>query len=286
MLTNVQTLLVLLMIVGALVLIIAATNAAHLLLVDSLTMTARPRCARRWGRRHGVSRPGRARWACCGALATGGALLVAAAMAAPVSAYTKANVPRLSEVKLDAGVGATALGLGVALAIRDQPAADHVCGESRFRTIRRGYSGSGRHVALAPAVRRSSTRRSDRRAVDGGAALPQRRSLADVNPGFVAQGVSVFELMLPDSRYGSPAGRIELQRRLLELVEDLPGRQVAATVDVSAVRRRHLDHQHDDREPGRDGHDGEAARGAAGGEPFVFPCALDTVDRRPAIRRQ
>jgi putative ABC transport system permease protein len=37
--------------------------------------------------------------------------------------------------------------------------------------------------------------------------------------------------MLPDSRYGSPARRVEFQRRLLELVADVPGRTAAATVD-------------------------------------------------------
>ena len=48
-------------------------------------------------------------------------------------------------------------------------------------------------------------------------------ALSRVNPGFVAEGVSVFELMLPDSRYGTPARRIEFQRRLLDAVADLPG---------------------------------------------------------------
>src|SRR6185436_6675078 len=56
-------------------------------------------------------------------------------------------------------------------------------------------------------------------------------ALDRIDPGFAADGVSVFELMLPDSRYGSPARRVELQRRLLELVADVPGAQAVATVD-------------------------------------------------------
>jgi putative ABC transport system permease protein len=231
-LTNVQTLLVLLMIVGALVLIIAATNAAHLLLVDSLTMSGETAVrsalgASAWRLASGQGTLG-VLWC---ALATGGALLVAAAMAAPVAAYTKANVPRLSEVKLDAGVGATALALGVALALAI----------SLLPIVYAGKAGSARSAAATPVpVGMSRWRRlfvvlqlAIAIVVLSTAALLYRSAdrLADVNPGFVAQGVSVFELMLPDSRYASPARRIELQRRLLELADDIPGRQAVAVVD-------------------------------------------------------
>lgn len=243
-LTNVQTLLVLLMIVGALVLIIAATNAAHLLLVDSLTMSGETAVrsalgASAWRLASGQGTLG-VLWC---SLATGGALLVAAAMAAPVAAYTKANVPRLSEVKLDAGVGATALALGVALAIAI----------SLLPILYAGKAGSARSAAATPVPAGMSRWRrlfvvlqlAVAIVVLSTAALLYRSAdrLSDVNPGFVAEGVSVFELMLPDSRYGSPARRIELQRRLLELVDDVPAlaasplrrgrpaRQAAATVD-------------------------------------------------------
>ena len=43
--------------------------------------------------------------------------------------------------------------------------------------------------------------------------------LAAVNPGLTADGVSVFELMLPATTYGAPARRIELQRHLLTLLD-------------------------------------------------------------------
>src|SRR5204862_1275562 len=56
-------------------------------------------------------------------------------------------------------------------------------------------------------------------------------ALAGVNPGFVANNVSVFELMLPNTRYGSPAQRVALQRRMLDLTAGLPGQRAAATVD-------------------------------------------------------
>jgi putative ABC transport system permease protein len=229
---NVQTLLVLLVIGGALVLIIAATNAAHLLLVDSLTMSGETAVrsalgASAWRLASGHGMLGLL-WS---ALATSGALLVAAAIAAPVAAYTQANVPRLTGMKLDAGVAMTALAIGVLLAIaisllpilygrragsaRSAAATPVPAGMSRWRRV-------FVVVQLAVAVVVLST-----------AALLYRSAdrLADVNPGFVAEGVSVFELMLPDSQYGSPVRRIELQRRLLESVGDLPGRHAAATVD-------------------------------------------------------
>jgi predicted permease len=232
-LTTVQTLLVLLLIVGALVLIIAATNAAHLLLVDSLTMSGETAVrsalgASAWRLAAGQGTLG-ILWC---ALATGGALIVAAAMAAPVAAYTKANVPRLSEVKLDAGVGAVALALGVALAIAI----------SLLPIVYARKAGSARSASATPAPAGMSKWRrlfvvlqlAVAIIVLSTAALLYRSAdrLADVNPGFVAEGVSVFEFMLPESRYGTPDRRIELQRRLLELVGDVPGAQAAATVDV------------------------------------------------------
>jgi hypothetical protein len=232
-LTTVQTLLVLLLIVGALVLIIAETNAAHLLRVDSLTMSGETAVRSALGASAGRLAAGQGTlgilWC---ALATGGALIVAAAMAAPVAAYTKANVPRLSEVKLDAGVGAVALALGVALAIAI----------SLLPIVYARKAGSARSASATPAPAGMSKWRrlfvvlqlAVAIIVLSTAALLYRSAdrLADVNPGFVAEGVSVFEFMLPESRYGTPVRRIELQRRLLELVGDLPGRQSAATVDV------------------------------------------------------
>jgi hypothetical protein len=134
-------------------------------------------------------------------------------------------------MKLGAGVAMTALAIGVLMAIaisllpilygrragsaRSATATPVPAGMSRWR---RGFVV----VQLAVAVVVLST-----------AALLYRSAdrLADVNPGFVAEGVSVFELMLPDSQYGSPGRRIELQRRLLESMNDLPGRHAAATVD-------------------------------------------------------
>src|SRR5262249_13947786 len=116
-LTNVRTLLILLLLVGALVLIIAATDAAHLLLADALTMTGETAVRSALGATTWrlASQQGTLSLVWC-ALATVGALAVAAALAAPVAAYTKANVPRLSEVRLDGTVAALALAMGVALA--------------------------------------------------------------------------------------------------------------------------------------------------------------------------
>jgi predicted permease len=55
-------------------------------------------------------------------------------------------------------------------------------------------------------------------------------ALASVDPGFRAANVTAFELMFPESRYGTPARRADFQRSLLENVAGMPGTS-AATVD-------------------------------------------------------
>jgi predicted permease len=230
-LTNVQTLLLLLLVVGALVLVIAATNAAHLRLVDSLTMTGETSVRSALGASPWrlASGQGTLSLVWCG-LATVGALLVAAALAAPVAAYTKANVPRLNEVQFDRTVGAIAIGLGAALTfaisllpllyarriafVRSAGSTPAPVGLSRWRRL-------FAIVQLAVAI-----------VVLSAAALLFRsaEALSHVNPGLVAQGVAVYDLMLPDSRY-SPASRVDFQRRLLEQVAAVPGSQNSATVD-------------------------------------------------------
>jgi predicted permease len=231
-LANVQTLLLLLLVVGALVLVIAATNAAHLRLVDSLTMTGETSVRSALGASPWRLASGQATlslvWC---ALATLGALLVAAALATPVAAYTKANVPRLSEVQFDRTAGAIAIGLGVALtvaisllpllyarrttSVRSPGSTPAPVGLPRWRRV-------FAIVQLAVAI-----------VVLSAAALLFRSadSLSHVNPGFVAQGVAVYELMLPESRYPSPASRVDFQRHLLEQVAGVPGARDSATVD-------------------------------------------------------
>ncbi len=231
-LTNVRTLLVLLLIVGTLVLIIAATDAAHLLLADSMTMTGETAVRSALGAsmwRLGLQQGTLGVLWC--ALATAGSLFVANALQSPVAAYTEANVPRLSEVRLDGTVCVIALGLGLAVAFAI----------SLLPMVYARKTGSARSVTSTPVpVGMPRWRRvfvmlqlAIAIIVLSTAALLFRsaNALAHVNPGFVAQGVSVFELMLPESRYGSPARRIEFQRRLLELAADVPGRRAAAVVD-------------------------------------------------------
>jgi predicted permease len=231
-LANVRTLLFLLLFVGALVLIIAATDAAHLLLADSLTMTGETAVRSALGASPWrlASQQGTLSLMWC-ALATIGALVVAAAIQSPVAAYTKANVPRLSEVRFDGTAGATALVLGaaVALCISLLPIAyARKIASTRSMTGAAAPVGMPRWrrlfviVQLAVAIIVMSTAALLFRSAD---------TLAHVNPGFVAEHVSVFELMLPESRYPSPARRVEFQRRVLEQIADVPGRQAAATVD-------------------------------------------------------
>jgi putative ABC transport system permease protein len=231
-LTNVRTLLYLLLFVGALVLVIAATNAAHLLLADSLTMTGETAVRSALGasawRLASAQGTLSALWC---ALATGGALLVAAVIETPVAAYTKANVPRLAEVRLDHAGGAFAMAVGgsLALAISLLPIAyARKAGSARSITASVMPQGMPRWrwlfvvVQLAVAIVVLSTAALLFRSAD---------ALARVNPGFVAEGVSVFDFMLPDSEYGAPQRRVEFERRLLQSAADVPGGLAVAAVD-------------------------------------------------------
>jgi putative ABC transport system permease protein len=230
--TNVRTLLLLLLVVGALVLVIAATNAAHLLLADSLTMSGETAVRSALGASTWrlASAQGTLSAVWC-ALATSGALVVAALIETPVAAYTKANVPRLTEVGLDGAGGLLALGVGgaMALAISLLPIAyAKRVGSGRSATATAAPLGMPRWrrvfviVQLAVAIIVLST---------AGLLFRSADALAHVNPGFVADGVSVFDIMLPESRYGTPQRRVEFERRLLEAAADAPGGRPVAAVD-------------------------------------------------------
>jgi len=230
-LSNVRTLLILLLVVGALVLIIAATDAAHLLLADALTMTGETAVRSALGASTWrlATQQGTLSLVWC-ALATLGALVVAAAFAAPVAAYTKANVPRLSEVRLDGMVATLAFAIGLALtaAIALLP----------ILYARRTGSARSADAALVPAGmprwRRAFVvvQLAVAIVVLSTATLLFRsaNALARIDPGFVPEGATVFELMPPTSRYGTPPARVEYQRRLLAELADLPGAR-AAVVD-------------------------------------------------------
>jgi putative ABC transport system permease protein len=231
-LANVRTLLLLLSFVGALVLIIAGINAAHLLLADSLTMTGETAVRSALGasawRLASTQGTLSALWC---SLATAGALLVAAVIETPVAAYTKANVPRLNDLRLDgtAAMFALAVGVGLALAISLLPIAyAKKAGSARSATATAAPTGIARWrqlfvvVQLAVAVIVLSTAALLFRSAD---------ALSRVNPGFVAEGVSAFDLMLPDSRYGTAERRVQFEQRLLESTADVPGGRSVAAVD-------------------------------------------------------
>jgi predicted permease len=231
-LASVRTLLLLLLLVGALVLIIAATDAAHLLLADSLTMSGETAVRSALGATTWrlISQQGMLSVAWC-ALATVGAVIFAAAIQAPVAAYTKANVPRLNEVTLDVNTGAVAVLLGVvaALAISLLPIA-----YARKASSARSAGAAPVPVGM-PRWRRLFVilQLATATVVLSTAALLFRSAdaLSQVNPGFVADNVRVFELMLPDSRYGSPQRRIDFQTRLLGETATLSPAQPSALVD-------------------------------------------------------
>jgi len=231
-LSGVQALLVLLPIVAALVLVIAATDAAHLLLADALTTAGETGV--RWAlgastRRLAVEQGARGIVWCT--LATIGAWAIAAAIQVPVAAYAKANVPRLKEVRLDGTMGAVAIGIGLALtlAISSLPML-YARKTGSARSVQGGAAPTGMPrwrrafvvVQLAVALVVLSTAAQ----LFGSAAR-----LSRVDPGFVADGVSVFEVMLPPSRYAAPPARVAFQRRLLDEVATLPGARASAVVD-------------------------------------------------------
>jgi predicted permease len=164
-------------------------------------------------------------------IATTAAWVIAAAIQVPVAAYAQAHIPRLNQLRLDGSVALLAIGIALTLA----------CAISLLPMLYARKAGSARSVhgtaaptgmprwrrvfvvvQLAVAVVVLST-----------AALLFRSasSLSRVDPGFVADGVNVFEMMLPPSRYATPPSRVAFQRRLLDAVADLPAARAAAVVD-------------------------------------------------------
>ena len=230
-LANVRTLLTILSLVGVLVLMISAINAVHILLADSLAMAAETRLrlalgATRW---HLAAHLGTANGILCGCAAAC-ALLIASIIETPITAYTNANVASLNAVRFDAAAWAATIGFSIVVmvAISVLPLL-HTSRVAIYRSVhmssdsfkmsfwRRLFTAA---LLALPIVVLSTA----------GLLYRSADRLAAVNPGLAADGVSVFELMLPDTKYGAPARRIEFQRRMLSLLdEDFPNR--AAFVD-------------------------------------------------------
>ena len=231
-LSSVRTLILLLVVVGALVLVIATTDAAHLLLADSLTMTGDTAVrsalgATTWRLASGF---GTLSLLWC-VLATAGALVVAIGIQSPVVAYAKANVPRLTAVGIDWTVASFGLALGLVLtmAISALPIAyARKLGTARSIQAAPAPVGIPRWrrvfviVQLAIAVIVLSTGALLYRSAD---------RLARIDPGLARGGVDVFELMLPDARYGTPVRRADFARRMVDAMAAVPGGSAAAVVD-------------------------------------------------------
>jgi ABC-type antimicrobial peptide transport system permease subunit len=117
-LENVGTLLTLLSLIGVLVLVISAINAVHILLADSMAMTAETRLrlalgARRW---HLAAHLGTANAVLCGCAAAL-ALLIASIIETPIAAYTQANVASVGPVRFDATVWAATIGFSIVVMV-------------------------------------------------------------------------------------------------------------------------------------------------------------------------
>jgi putative ABC transport system permease protein len=231
-LSPVRTLLVALLIAGALVLVIAAANAAHLLLADSLTTSGDAAVRAALGAttwRLAASFAGVSVLWCVAA--TIGALVVAWLVEAPLATYAHANVPRLRNMRVDGVVVlvAAVIALLMTLAVTALPLfnARRIAGARSVNgaAIPIGMSAWRRAfvaVQLALALVVLSTAASLYRSAS---------ALAQVNPGFVAEGVTTFDVLLPASRYAEPQSRIDFQTRVIDALADLPGRQAAAAVD-------------------------------------------------------
>jgi predicted permease len=218
---KVRTLLTILSLIGVLVLVISAINAVHILLADALAMTAETRLrlalgATRW---HLAMHLGTANGILCGCAAAC-ALLIASVIAVPIAAYTRANVATLNAVRIDATVWVATIGFSilVMVAISVLP----LLHTSRLTVYRGAHMRPGSFKMSFWRRLFTATLLAIPIVVLSTAGLLVRSAyrLAAVNPGLSADGVSVFEVMLPETKYGAPARRVEFQRQMLDLLED------------------------------------------------------------------
>jgi putative ABC transport system permease protein len=219
----------LLVLMGAvgLVLLIACANVANLLLARA---TAREReFALRAAL--GASRRAMARQLLteCGLLAfVGGGLglvLTSWAMAV-LRALHPANLPRLSDIRVDAGVLAftfvvclaTVIVFGLVPALR-AAAADPQA------SLQRGANGAGGgdRPGVRNALIMAEVALSVVLLVGAGLLMRSFLSLQQARPGFDASGVLTFQLSMPDGRYPTNKSVLDFYRRLEDRLRALPG---------------------------------------------------------------
>jgi len=227
----------LLMLLGAvgLVTLIASANVANLLLIRASRRSAEIAVRTALG----ASRARLARQLLTESLvlAVAGAaagLALAAASLDVIVGLAPANVPRLSEVRIDGGVlaftalwtlaAAIVFGLAPVLAaMRTGPVrslrswgADAASGRGPVRLRRVLVAGQ---IAVALVL-----------LVGAGLLVKSLARLTAVDPGFRAEQVLAFDLTLPEARYPDEARQGEFTRELLSRMRSLPGAQSAAAI--------------------------------------------------------
>jgi putative ABC transport system permease protein len=230
---GVRPVLIVLFIVAVLVLLISMANAIHILLVDLSHRLGELAVRSALGATSLaiVRQLAIANFAAC-AIATTVALFCSAVILRLAGSATDAGVARLSESTVDTSVLAFTAALAIIVtAATTILTVRHVLGREIARVVREALSGQGAfrrlllvtHVAIVIAV-----------LAVAGSLTRSWWKLSAVNPGIRPDGVIVLRYVLPQSRYDTPARRIDFQRRLLAAVDSAAGSASGITAAATA----------------------------------------------------
>jgi putative ABC transport system permease protein len=231
-----ETMLVLLA-AAALVLLVACSNVANLLLARGASRARE--FALRTALGASTRRLVRALFAQCLvlALAAGAAGLVLGWVTLRIAAWLRPPILRMDEVKLDPNALVFTFGVSVATALVFglMPAVRLAAGQSAL-ALRHGAAGivrSGRGPLLRKLLVAAQMSLSVVLLISAGLLVRSVLYLQQVDVGFDAPNLFSVELTLPRGRYEEPASREALSEQFLDRVGSLPG--VAAATQASAA---------------------------------------------------
>jgi putative ABC transport system permease protein len=157
-----------------------------------------------------------------------------------VRALPITDVPRLGDVRLDARVLAFTLGVALAIGLLFglAPAlrASRVDLQDALREGSRGGTSAGSRRLMNGFVV-SQIALSLLLLVGAGLMLRSFRNLVTLDPGFRAEGVLVTRVWLPFSKYKTGEQRLQVWRRYLALVREIPGVRAAGLNDMIPLSR-------------------------------------------------